>query len=143
MSCLDQTTLLHAFAPVKRSTVRPLGRHRLCLNSIRTKADDFEGFEDPLEVQDIDREYCNDFVCTSSPSVEETIKAFAVDLQRPGRWTMSRFPEDVIYRVSLLGRIRSDVTAVMMQDPLRSFKGKEKYERLNWISQSVKKPRVV
>lgn len=91
----------HAFKEVPR----PLGlcsksplRVRPSRSSFRTKAEDFESWEDPLEVQDIDRDYCDDFVCTSSPSVEETIKAFAVDLQRPGRWTLSRFPEDVVYK---------------------------------------------
>ena len=66
---------------------------------IRTRAEDFDGWEDPMEVEDINRDYCDDFVCTSSPSVEETIKAFAVDLQRPGKWTLARFPEDVNYKV--------------------------------------------
>eukprot|EP00210_Caulerpa_lentillifera_P004787 g4570.t1 len=82
-------------------------------------------FEDPLEVENIDREYCNDFVCNSSPLVEETIKVFAVDLQRPGRWTLSRFPENVIY-----------------QDAFRSFKGKEKYRRFNWIKDCVTRPKI-
>lgn len=69
--------------------------------SFRLRAGSFDEFEDPLEVENIDREYCNDFVCYSSPLVEETVKMFAVDLQRPGRWTLNRFPENVIYQVTL------------------------------------------
>jgi len=99
-----------------------------------------EVYDDPLEVEDIDRDYCNNFICTSSPLVEESIKAFAVDLQRPGRWTTSRFPDDITYKVLpeyFLDYLNN------LQDPLRSFKGKQVYERLDWIGESVERPRVV
>lgn len=73
-------------------------RRKLCGIPFRLHAGNID-YEDPLEVEDINRDYCNDFVCTSSPLVEETIKAFGVDIQRPGKWTLSRFAEDVLYKV--------------------------------------------
>ena len=127
--------------PLTRRWTAPKKSHRwqLC-----PRAESEESVEDALEVEEIDREYCNDFVCTSSPSVEETIKTFAVDLQRPGRWTMTRFPGDVIYKATSPHCSHSPFShRRAMQDPLRSFRGKEKYERMNWIAESVDRPRVV
>ena len=91
------TLLQRRLSPFTRRWTKPKKSHRwqLC-----PRAESEESLEDALEVEEIDREYCNDFVCTSSPSVEETIKTFAVDLQRPGRWTMTRFPGDVIYKAT-------------------------------------------
>lgn len=109
--------------------------------SFRLRAGSFDEFEDPLEVENIDREYCNDFVCNSSPLVEETVKMFAVDLQRPGRWTLNRFPENVIYQVTLSHSFSNQWPA--FQDAFRSFKGKDKYRRFSWIKDCVTKPRIV
>lgn len=51
------------------------------------------------EIENLDRNYCDDFICTSSPAVEQTVKAFAVDLLKATKWTLSRFAQDVEYKV--------------------------------------------
>lgn len=51
------------------------------------------------DIENLDRNYCDDFVCTSSPSVEQTVRAFAVDLEKAKKWTLSRFAQDVEYKV--------------------------------------------
>ncbi|GMH36576.1 hypothetical protein BSKO_04444 [Bryopsis sp. KO-2023] len=79
------------------------------------------------EIEGVERDYCDDFVCTSSPAVEQTVKAFAIDLQRCGGWTTSRFAQGVEY-----------------QDSYRSFVGREKYARpTGWIENNVKEAKVV
>ena len=35
--------------------------------------------------------YCDDFVCTSSPAVEQNLRALARDLTRLNTWTISLF----------------------------------------------------
>ena len=46
------------------------------------------------------RSYCDDFVCTSSPAVEQTVRALARDLTRLRTWTLSLFAKDVRYQVT-------------------------------------------
>ena len=54
------------------------------------------------------RSYCDEFECTSSPAVEQTVRALARDLTRLRTWTLSLFAKDVRYRVrSSLGRCPS------------------------------------
>ena len=53
-----------------------------------------------LDVEDLSNDYCDDFVCNSSPAVENTIRAFAKDLQRcNGTWTRSLLARTVEYKV--------------------------------------------
>ena len=55
-----------------------------------------------LDVEDLSNDYCDDFVCNSSPAVENTIRAFAKDLQRcNGTWTRSLLARTVEYKVCL------------------------------------------
>ena len=80
-------------------------------------------------MEGIDRSYCDDFVCTSSPQVQEegkpdsqvnpllrctecynclpqveqNIKALARDMTRLSSWTMSLFRKDVSYKVRFQG----------------------------------------
>lgn len=35
-----------------------------------------------MTIDDLDTDYCNDFVCTSSPAVEQTIRSLARDITR-------------------------------------------------------------
>lgn len=50
------------------------------------------------KIQNLAEEYCDDFQCTSSPQVEQSIRAFARDVERCQNWTLAIFAEDVKYR---------------------------------------------
>lgn len=52
-----------------------------------------------VQIDGVNRDYCDDFVCTSSPLVEQTVKALARDLLRQRTWTSSLFSPSVEYRV--------------------------------------------
>eukprot|EP00889_Picochlorum_renovo_P003692 jgi/Picre1/30722/NNA_006083.t1 len=58
-----------------------------------------DGDNDQQIVENVDRSYCDDFVCTSSPSVELTVKALAKDIERGnGVWTKSLMAKGVEYK---------------------------------------------
>ncbi|KAI8100942.1 hypothetical protein M9434_005326 [Picochlorum sp. BPE23] len=58
-----------------------------------------DGDRDQQIVENVDRSYCDDFVCTSSPSVELTVKALAKDIERGnGVWTKSLMAKGVEYK---------------------------------------------
>ncbi|KAK9823104.1 hypothetical protein WJX72_000285 [[Myrmecia] bisecta] len=82
--------------------------------------------EEEQEIEGLSRDYCTEFVCTSSPAVEQTVRALARDLTRLNTWTTSLFQKDVEYK-----------------DPLRSFRGVEKYKRLNYPYDNIKDPKVL
>lgn len=67
-------------------------------------------------------ETCDDFVCKSSPAVEQTIRQMARDIETTadGRRTLDRFAENVVYK-----------------DENRSYTGRDKYLRNNYISEHV------
>ena len=67
------------------------------------KAADTQQAESEAEVQieGIDRNYCDEFECTSSPAVERNLRALARDITRVSRWTLSFFASDVEYKVHL------------------------------------------
>lgn len=72
-------------------------------------------------IDNLSTTYCDDFVCTSSPAVEQTVRSLATDLERcDGKWTTKLFARNVKY-----------------QDPLRRFTGKEGYARLDWVVHNV------
>lgn len=77
-----------------------------------------------LERRDIDglnRDYCDDFVCTNSPAVESTVRALARDITRAnGVWTKSLLSRNVEYK-----------------DQFRSFKGVQGYQRLDFVGKKV------
>lgn len=54
--------------------------------------------EDDLQIEGLKSDYCDDFVCTSSPAVEQTVRSLAKDLVRRS-WTFSLFTRDVWYKV--------------------------------------------
>lgn len=83
--------------------------------------------EDRIATQSIDDlsgDYCNDFECTSSPSVELGVRSFARDLTRL-RYSPSLFNKDVTY-----------------SDGFRSFTGSGNYGQPTWYSESLTKPTV-
>lgn len=80
---------------------------------------------DEAEIENLDRDYCDDFVCTTSPQVEQNVRALARDLQRPKSWTKSLFSRDVSY-----------------QGFLRSFKGWDRYKRHTFIADNFGDPQV-
>jgi hypothetical protein len=55
--------------------------------------------EEDVQIEGLSSNYCDDFVCTSSPAVEQTVRALARDLCRQS-WTASLFTRDVTYSVS-------------------------------------------
>lgn len=73
-------------------------RHSLatCATSSQTQVS-----TDDQEIKDLDTNYCDDFVCTSSPAVESTVRALARDISRAnGVWTKSLLSRAVEYQVS-------------------------------------------
>jgi hypothetical protein len=60
---------------------------------------DTETEEEEIQIEGLERDYCTDFVCTSSPAVEQTVRALARDLLRQTTWTSSLFTEKVSYKV--------------------------------------------
>lgn len=75
-------------------------------------------------IEGLSTDYCDDFECTSSPAIEQTVRALARDLVAL-RYTPRLFQPDVKY-----------------QDGLRSFTGYDKYRRTFWIKDSVRNPQV-
>jgi hypothetical protein len=81
---------------------------------------------DQQEIENINRNYCDDFVCTSSPAVEMTVRSLANDLIRAnGVWTRSLFSN-----------------TVLEYKGFRSFKGRDGYKTLNFVPKYVESPTV-
>jgi hypothetical protein len=78
-----------------------------------------------MTIEDLDTDYCNDFECTSSPAVEQTVRSLARDISRM-KYTISLFQPDVNY-----------------SDGFRSFRGADRYRRELWTRACVKEPRAV
>lgn len=81
--------------------------------------------ESEIRIENLNTEYCDEFACTSSPAVEQTIRSLCRDLQRPRTWTRSLFAENVTY-----------------QGGLRKFKGATRYARFVFIADNVGDPQV-
>ena len=79
-----------------------------------------------LEIENLDTNYCDDFVCSSSPAVEASIRAMGRDIARAnGVWTRSILSRKVEY-----------------EDAFRRFKGPEGYARLDFVPKCVQRPRI-
>ena len=52
-----------------------------------------------VQVEGIDRNYCDEFECTSSPAVERNLRALARDITRVSKWTLGFFARQVQYQV--------------------------------------------
>jgi len=70
---------------------------------------------------------CDEFECVSSPAVERTARQLVKDIIdiREGQRSLSNFGVNVEYK-----------------DPIRSFKGRDKYRRANWIKTALENPTV-
>ena len=77
------------------------------------------------KIEGLTTEFCNDFVCTSSPAVEQGVRSFARGLE------LLRLPPGLFAQ------------SVQYSDGVRSFKGPAGYARLKWISENVQGPKVV
>eukprot|EP00887_Chlorella_sp_A99_P003659 scaffold7.g3659.t1 len=81
---------------------------------------------DTQTIDDLSTSYCDEFVCTSSPSVEAGVRAAAKVIQRAnGKWGASQLASNVEY-----------------QDPVRRFRGAHGYARLDFVPSSVANPSV-
>jgi hypothetical protein len=78
-----------------------------------------------VKIEKLEKIYCDDFVCTSSPSVELAVRSFARELELL-KMSPRLFSKDVVFG-----------------DGVRSFKGNSRYSRMRWISENVRKPEVV
>jgi len=79
---------------------------------------------DQQEIENLDCNYCDDFICTSSPAVETTVRSLANDLTRAnGVWTRSLFSN-----------------TVAEYNGFRSFKGRDGYKSLNFVSKYIESP---
>lgn len=54
-----------------------------------------------MQIEGIEQSYCDDFVCTSSPAVEQNLRALARDVVRTSTWTAGLFADEVRYKVTL------------------------------------------
>ncbi len=70
------------------------------LESAKTQGDDDDDEDVDIQIEGLTDDYCDDFVCTSSPAVEQTLRSLAKDLVRR-KWTPVLFARDVKYRVRI------------------------------------------
>ena len=118
----------HAVAKTRAAFLPALPLHpRYPLRNAPQQSQAASSSEAAIDQQDIDnlnRNYCDDFVCTSSPAVESTVRALARDITRAnGVWTRSLFSnQNVEYK------------------GFRSFKGADNYNSLNFVPKYVQKP---
>ena len=80
---------------------QPLARHRQATCAKAAEAQHAETDTD-VQIEGIDRSYCDEFECTSSPAVERNLRALARDITRVSRWTLSLFANRVQYHVRQL-----------------------------------------
>lgn len=101
-----------------------------------------------VQIEGIDQTYCDDFVCTSSPAVEQTLRALARDLTRISTWTPSLFSDEVRYKVRTAFLVSAqqhnrDQQLLFGQDKFRSSEGVEQYKRKPYLAGAVQNPKVV
>ncbi|KAG2438853.1 hypothetical protein HXX76_005393 [Chlamydomonas incerta] len=109
--------------PVRPLSARPATR-RVTLQPLKA-VDSPPGPLDSIAtrtIEDLDTDYCDDFVCTSSPAVEQTVRSLARELQR------GRYAATSIYQ-----------PGVTYSDGFRTFTGVEGYKRQRWIIDNVDK----
>lgn len=135
---------------VVRREHNPAPRH------VSVRATRQEGTERPIKNLKQD-EYCDEFVCNSSPAVELCVRGLGKAIERQGAWTPNLFAENVKYTVrppgqtsgraincvvvlfpigclqGLLGR----GSALRMQDGSRTFTGRAGYTTLTWWQDNV------
>ena len=140
------------------------------LESAKTQGDDEDDEDVDIQIEGLTDDYCDDFVCTSSPAVEQTLRSLAKDLVRR-KWTPVLFARDVKYRVRISsprqsfirhiidaavpggGRcmlvwrlhtiVKSMTPFLRLQDTYRRFSSAERHRRLLHIAENVKDAKVV
>eukprot|EP01024_Parvocaulis_polyphysoides_P012067 TRINITY_DN14304_c0_g2_i1.p1 TRINITY_DN14304_c0_g2~~TRINITY_DN14304_c0_g2_i1.p1 ORF type:complete len:309 (+),score=44.36 TRINITY_DN14304_c0_g2_i1:72-929(+) len=75
--------------------------------------------EERVEIEGLQEQYCDDFVCSSGPAVEQNIRALQRDIGR-GEWSLNKFSQNVRY-----------------SDGFRRFTGQDCYLRNNWAKECV------
>jgi hypothetical protein len=75
------------------------------VQSTKTQDGDEDDEDVEMQIEGLTDDYCDDFVCTSSPAVEQTLRSLAKDLVRR-RWTPVLFARDVKYRVRTVANTR-------------------------------------
>ena len=76
-------------------SLRPQNCSR-CRASTEARTDE----QSEVQIEGIDQNFCDDFVCTSSPAVERNLRALARDVVRTSTWTADLFADEVRYKVS-------------------------------------------
>ena len=86
------------------------------VQSTKTQDGDEDDEDVEMQIEGLTDDYCDDFVCTSSPAVEQTLRSLAKDLVRR-RWTPVLFARDVKYRVRAVAntRVRHTCSALVVQ----------------------------
>ena len=130
--------------PQSSKSRRPQKRAR-CRASTGAQTDE----QSEVQIEGIDQNFCDDFVCTSSPAVERNLRALARDVVRTSTWTADLFADEVRYKVSA-GSTRSagfwfaqHSGASNLQDKFRSTEGITQYKRQTYLAGAVKDPKVV
>lgn len=81
----------------RQSTKSPRQQKRdRCRASTGAQTDE----QSEVQIEGIDQNFCDDFVCTSSPAVERNLRALARDVVRTSTWTADLFADEVRYKVS-------------------------------------------
>ena len=78
----------------------------------------------PREIENLSQDYCDDFVCNSSPAVEQSVRRLARNIERL-IWAKADFAPGARYK-----------------DAFRRFEGSDKYERLVHLKNSCENFRV-
>lgn len=107
-----------ALQPRSRLACRQRRRQHSAIRSAAQTEDDLPA------VLGLSPEYCNDFECTSSPAVEQTVRSVARDITRSS-WSASRFARDCEYK-----------------DPMLSLKGRDSYDRNRFVRDCISEPKV-
>ncbi|KAA6428517.1 MAG: hypothetical protein FRX49_01393 [Trebouxia sp. A1-2] len=109
----------HHSRPRRDSNLRTAHR---CKASTEAQMDD----RSEIQIEGIEQNYCDDFVCTSSPAVEQNLRALARDVVRTSTWTSDLFADEVRYK-----------------DKFRSTEGIAQYKRQTYLAGAVKAPKVL
>ncbi|KXZ51347.1 hypothetical protein GPECTOR_13g835 [Gonium pectorale] len=107
-------------AAVAAATLDVYGRDVTVTDLLATR----DGDHGPAHVRtpNLESDYCDDFQCTSSPAVEQTVRSLARELTRGRYATTSLYQQTVTY-----------------SDGFRTFTGPEGYARQRWIADNVDK----
>ena len=71
---------------------------------------------DDIVIENLTEDFCDDFVCTSSPAVEQSVRQLANNVLQTVSWSR-----------------RQCASRVKYSDGLRSFEGSDKYDRMTFL----------